>query len=40
VLEVGDAARIAIPPGERRVIEGGGEVLLAKLQPANPAAQG
>lgn len=30
-LEVGDAARIDIPPGERRVIEGGGEVLLAKL---------
>jgi environmental stress-induced protein Ves len=31
VLDVGDAARIAIPPGERRVIEGGGVVLLAKL---------
>ncbi|MCZ8114115.1 HutD family protein [Silanimonas sp.] len=33
VLEVGDAACLAILPGERRVIEGGGELLLAKLQP-------
>lgn len=33
VLDVGDAARFDIPPGERRVIEGGGEVLLVKLQP-------
>ena len=31
-LEVGDAARLVIPPGERRVIEGGGEVLLVKLE--------
>lgn len=34
VLEMGDAARIAIAAGERRVIEGGGELLLAKLAPA------
>lgn len=32
VLEVGDAARFDLSPGERRVIEGGGEVLLAKLR--------
>jgi hypothetical protein len=30
-LDVGDAARLSIPPGERLVIEGGGEVLLVKL---------
>ncbi|MBS3958907.1 MAG: HutD family protein [Xanthomonadaceae bacterium] len=31
-LERGDAARLAVPPGERLVIEGGGELLLARLQ--------
>lgn len=31
VLDIGDAAKLDIPPGERRVIEGGGEVLLVKL---------
>lgn len=30
-LGAGDAARLAIAPGERRVIEGGGELLLAKV---------
>lgn len=38
VLEVGDAARFDIPPGERRVIDGGGEVLLAKLRPVRSPA--
>ena len=39
-LDVGDAARLAIPVGERRVVEGGGEVLLAKLSsPMPPAAE-
>ena len=31
LLDVGDAARLAIAPGQRLVIDGGGEVLLAKL---------
>jgi hypothetical protein len=30
-LDVGDAARLVVPAGERLVIEGGGEVLLVKL---------
>ncbi len=31
VLDTGDAAMLAIEPGQRLVIEGGGELLLAKL---------
>ena len=36
-LDIGDAARLAIATGERQVIEGGGELLIAKLRYRPPA---
>jgi len=35
-LDIGDAARLAIAPGQRQVIEGGGELLIAKLRGRPP----
>lgn len=40
VLDVGDAAQLRVAPGDRSVIEGGGEVLLVKLAPPPPAENG
>ncbi len=36
-LEAGDAARLALEPGQRAVIDGGGELFLAKIQRRGPA---
>lgn len=33
MLERGDAATLAVPPGQRLVIDGGGELLLARIAP-------
>jgi len=36
-LEAGDAARMAIGPGERQALDGGGELLIAKLRSRPPS---